>query len=820
MAKKFELPFIGVSETGPIPTLFHSLGDFSAMIWCRNPVIQYSGSNNLYYDFVDGLTNVIKTLGPGFIFQKTDILCHSTFRSKNHDEYLTQKFFDHFEGRMHRKVQTLITITRALQRGAFFQWNDNLYKDFVTKVQKVVQILQSNSWSVQLMDKSQIDTIIKRFIGFDFAQKRISIKNIHSHKGHLEFDDKILKSISLVDIDQVNFPAQIKPVIEQNIGFAFPEDLMGFLFRVPELETLVYNQVIMIPSQRKEIMHLEAKKRRHSSIPDPANNLAAADIEEVLTMIAKDNDLLLYTHFGLLLYGQHIEKAQNFIESQLFSFGVTPSSANDNQLELYMAAFPGNANTLKRYDKFLMTLEPALCLLYKETLQQTEKSGFKIHLADRHGIPLAIDTSDQPMETGRISNRNKFVLGPSGSGKSFFMNHMVKQYIDQNTDIVLVDTGGSYWGLCQYVGGKYVIYSEDNPITMNPFAISKKEYNEEKRDFLKSLIGILWKGVGGELNQMEESMLIEVISNYYQSWWSGKSKISELSFNTFYEFSLDELQTIKNQHDVQINTKEYAFILKKFYKGGQYGTILNASVDTSLFDEKFIVFEIDNIKDNKLLFPITTIIIMDVFLQKMRLKKGRKALIIEEAWKAISSPMMARYILYVYKTVRKFWGEAIVVTQELEDIIGNQIVKNSIINNSDTVILLDQSKFMDSYHQIAELLNINQIEQKKIFTINKLDNKTNRGRFKEVYIKRGSFGEVFGLEVSLYEYLIYTTERKEKEAVKRYVDRYGSYRQGLDRFVMDFEKSELQLSGFIHKVHGEFSEAMSHETKSINGTKL
>ncbi|MCY4253503.1 MAG: TraG family conjugative transposon ATPase [Flavobacteriaceae bacterium] len=806
MAKKFELPFIGVSETGPLPTLFHSLGDFSAIMLCRNPIIQYGGSQNLYYDFVDVLTNVIKTLGPGFIFQKTDIFCRAVFKSQTQEEYLTQKFFNHFDGRSHQIIKTVITITKEVQRNTFFKWNDNLHRDFVSRVQKVIHILQSDGWWVELMNKSQIDTTIKRFIGFDFAQERISIKNIHAYKGYLAFDHKILKSISLVDIDQVNFPGQIKPVIQQNLGYAFPEDLMGFLFRVPELETLVYNQVIMIPSQRKEIMRLEAKKRRHSSIPDPANNLAKADIEEVLTMIAQDNDLLVYTHFGLLLYGQHIEKAQNFIESQLFSFGVTPSSANDNQLELYMAAFPGNANTLKRYDKFLMTLEPALCLFYKETLQQSEPSDFKIYFTDRYGIPLSIDTSNQPMESGRINNRNKFVLGPSGSGKSFFMNHMVKQYVDQNTDIVLVDTGGSYWGLCQYVNGKYVTYSEDNPITMNPFAITKDEYNEEKRDFLKSLIGILWKGVDGRLSQMEESMLIEVISNYYACWWGNKSKISELSFNSFYEFSLVELQSIKVRHQVQINIKEYAFILKKFYRGGQYESILNASVDNSLFDENFIVFEIDNIKDNKLLFPITTIIIMDVFLQKMRLKKGRKALIIEEAWKAISSPMMAGYILYVYKTVRKFWGEAIVVTQELEDIISNQIVKNSIINNSDTVILLDQSKFMDSYQPIAELLNINQIEQKKIFTINKLDNKTHRGRFKEVYIKRGASGEVYGLEVSLYEYLIYTTERKEKEAVKIYVDRYGSYRQGLDQFVMDFEKSDLSLSAFVHRVHNPFSQ--------------
>ena len=749
MAKRLDLPFIGVSEQNELPTLFHSSGDFSVVISCYNPIIQYCGSQNEYYGFVEDLTNIIKTLGQGFILQKTDIICNSNYDSPQENQCLKNKYFEHFKGRNHRKVITLITLIREVQRGAFFKWNHAVYKDFVTKVNKVMQILQSKGWSPQLMNKSQIDTYIKRFIGFDFAQERISIKNIVAQRGHLEFDEKKLKALSLVDIDQVNFPGKIRPVAQRNIGMAFPEDIMGFLFRVPDLETLVYNQVIMIPSQRKEIMRLEAKKRRHSAIPDPANDLAVTDIEQVLRMIAQESELLVYTHFGLLLYGNQIEKAKNYIESQLFSFGVTPSSSNDNQLELYLASFPGNANTLKRYDKFLMTLEPSLCLFYKETLQKSEETDFRIYLTDRHGIPISIDTSDVPMQTGRINNRNKFVLGPSGSGKSFFMNHMVKQYYDQNTHVVLVDTGHSYFGLCQYLEGKYITYSEENPITMNPFAITQQEYNQEKRDFLKSLVGILWKGVEGSLTQIEESILIEVISLYYQSWWNGESSFSELSFNTFYEFSIKEFRLIQNRDGVHINIKEYAYILKKFYLGGQYQTILNASVDNTLFDDKFIVFEIDNIKDNKLLFPITTIIIMDVFLQKMRLKKGRKALIIEEAWKAISSPLMANYILYLYKTVRKFWGEAIVVTQELEDIISNDIVKNSIINNSDTTILLDQSKFIDSYQQVAELLNLSQVEQKKIFTINKLDNKSNRGRFKEVYFKRGDRGQVYGIEVSL-----------------------------------------------------------------------
>jgi conjugation system TraG family ATPase len=438
--------------------------------------------------------------------------------------------------------------------------------------------------------------------------------------------------------------------------------------------------------------------------------------------------------------------------------------------------------------------------MFKERLPTDEKSNFQIRFCDRQGIPLSIDTADLPIETGRINNRNKFVLGPSGSGKSFFMNHLVRQYYRHDTDVVLVDTGHSYSGLCNYYGGKYITYSEEKPITMNPFRIGENEYNEEKREFLKSLVGLLWKGADGHLNQVEDSVLMSTIQAYYKTYFQKDKRI--LGFNSFYEFSIIYIKDLIEKERIGFDLNEYQFILKKFYEGGEYEAILNDDIDQSLFDESFIVFEIDAIKEHKILFPITTIIIMDVFLQKMRHKSNRKALIIEEAWKAIASPMMAGYILYLYKTVRKFRGEAIVVTQELDDIIGNEIVKNSIVNNSDTICLLDQTKFKDNYTEVAALLSLNEIEKKKIFTINNLPNKENRGRFKEVYIKRGSTGEVYGVEVSQQEYLTYTTERSEKEAIEKYVNQYeNDYRKGLAQFVADYQKSGLKLSAFVQEVN-------------------
>ncbi|STD07751.1 conjugal transfer ATPase TrbE [Chryseobacterium carnipullorum] len=330
----------------------------------------------------------------------------------------------------------------------------------------------------------------------------------------------------------------------------------------------------------------------------------------------------------------------------------------------------------------------------------------------------------------------------------------------------------------------------------------RKIYNETQLILIKSNDIIKQPRSSEEWNESFRKAIIRKIKELEE-----KLIITELSFNGFYDYC-DQFLPIylnnKKHHIIEkeFNLRTFLFVLKDFYKGGRYGTTLNESADNTLFDEPFIVFEIDNVKDNPKLFPIVTLIIMDTFIQKMRLRKDRrKALIIEEAWKAIASKLMGGYILYLYKTVRKFWGEAVVVTQELDDIIGNAVVKDSIINNSDTFILLDQTKFKDNFDRIAALLSLNKVEQNKIFTINNLNNKFGRSRFKEFYLKRGSKGEVYGNEVSLEQYLTYTTEKPEKSAVEYYVHQYGDYDEALRRIVDDLKIFGDSLENLVSLVN-------------------
>ena len=430
------------------------------------------------------------------------------------------------------------------------------------------------------------------------------------------------------------------------------------------------------------------------------------------------------------------------------------------------------------------------------------------------------------------------------------MNSVVRQLWEQNTDIVMVDTGNSYEGLCEYVGGKYIAYTEDKPITMNPFNISKRELNIEKIDFLKNLILLIWKGSETQIPELEFRVVEQLVTEYYDFYFNGVQPypssqketlrknlstmekrrgteltqihdkveklikgleerrmalaVKTLSFDSFYEFACERLDQICIENNITtIDCDNFAYMLQNFYRGGKYDKILNENVDSTLFDETFIVFEVDAIKENKQLFPIVTLIIMDVFLQKMRLKKNRKCLVIEEAWKAIASPLMAEYIKYLYKTARKFWASVGVVTQEIQDIIGSPIVKEAIINNSDVVMLLDQSKFRERFDEIKAILGLTDVDCKKIFTVNRLDNKEGRSFFREVFIRRGSTSGVYGVEEPHECYMTYTTERAEKEALKLYKRELRcSHQEAIERYCRDWDASGIGKSlAFAQKVN-------------------
>lgn len=548
----------------------------------------------------------------------------------------------------------------------------------------------------------------------------------------------------------------------------------------------IYNQYIFLDESEENLRKFEKSAKNMHSLArySRSNQINREWIEQYLNQAHSYGQTSVRAHFNVMAWSENeaeLKQVKNDTGSALALMECKPRHNTTDVATLYWAGIPGNAGDFPSEESFYTFIEPALCFFTQETNYHHSPSPFGIKLSDRlTGKPIHVDISDLPMKQGIITNRNKFILGPSGSGKSFFTNHMVRQYYEQGAHVLLVDTGNSYQGLCELIKGKtkgkdgvYFTYTEENPIAFNPFYTDDGVFDIEKRESIKTLILTLWKRDDEPPTRSEEVALSNAVSGYIEKI---KIDLSHPSFNGFYDFVKGDYRKILEEKEVRekdFDLANFLNVLEPYYKGGEYDYLLNSEKQLDLLSKRFIVFEIDAIKDHKILFPIVTIIIMEVFINKMRRLKGiRKLILIEEAWKAIAKEGMAEYIKYLFKTVRKFFGEAIVVTQEVDDIIQSPIVKESIINNSDCKILLDQRKYMNKFDDIQKMLGLTDKEKGQVLSIN-MNNNPNR-LYKEVWIGLGGTqSAVYATEVSIEEYLAYTTEESEKLEVMELAAQLG-----------------------------------------------
>ena len=542
-----------------------------------------------------------------------------------------------------------------------------------------------------------------------------------------------------------------------------------------------YNQYIFIDDHAESLKRFEQTARNMQSLSrySRSNQINRAWIEEYLNEAHSKGLVSVRCHCNVMAWSddrEELKHIKNDVGSQLALMECKPRHNTVDVPTLFWAGIPGNEGDFPFEESFYTFIPQALCFFTEETNYKSSLSPFGIKMVDRvTGRPLHLDISDLPMKKGVITNRNKFVLGPSGSGKSFFMNHLVRQYYEQNSHIVLVDTGNSYQGLCEMIhrktkgaDGIYYTYSEEKPISFNPFYTEDYKFNVEKKDSIKTLLLTLWKSEDDKITKTESGELGSAVSAYIKKIQQDRSIVP--CFDTFYEYMLNDYRAELEKRDIKVsrddfNIDNFLTTLRQYYKGGRFDFLLNSRENIDLLHKRFIVFEIDSIKDNAELFPVVVIIIMEAFINKMRRLKGiRKLLIVEEAWKALTTENMANYMKYMYKTVRKYFGEAIVVTQEVDDIISSPVVKESIINNSDCKILLDQKKYMNKFDGIQAMLGLTEKEKAQILSIN-LANHPGR-KYKEVWIGlNGVQSAVYATEVSPAEYLTYTTEESEKTEV-------------------------------------------------------
>jgi conjugation system TraG family ATPase len=811
MQKKIDdiLPIFGVEHD----CILSKQGDVTLVYEVQLPEL-FTLSDQEYEALHQSLVRAIKVLPANTIFHKQDWFTESkvaadfsaigaSFLSRSSERFFNERpYLDHqcyimLTKKPSGRKSGSSLFSNLLRRSIVPEQTlkPSLLQDFLDSAGQFARILKDSGFielkrlgDAELTGDRKYCGLVERYLNLQPNEKSFLLHDI-------KFDDGIqvgphhCQLFTLADAadlpaycgSRINYDKYSTDKTKFSTGFASP---LGQLLPCNH----IYNQYIFIEDAQKTILKLESRRLRLHSLSaySRENTISRDATNDFLNEAIAQQRLPVKAHFNVLVWTDSkdgLKEVRNLVSSALSQIDAVPKQELSGAPQLFWAGIPGNAADFPMNDSFDSFAEQACCFLNLETNYRSSLSPCGIRLGDRlSGRPVHVDISDEPMQKGIVTNRNKFILGPSGSGKSFFTNHMVRSYYEQGTHIVLVDVGHSYKGLCQMVNGYYFTYDESNPISFNPFYIGEGDVlDTEKKESIKTLLLALWKKDNESFNRSEYVALSNALQLYYEKDCAFRC------FDSFYEFLQTDFVEVLKEDKVKekdFDVSNFLYVLRPYYKGGEFDYLLNATKDLEMLKERFIVFELDNIKDHPILFPVVTIIIMEVFISKMRKLKGlRKVILIEEAWKAIAKEGMAEYIKYLFKTVRKFFGEAIVVTQEVEDIISSPVVKQAIINNSDCKILLDQSKYQNKFDQIQELLGLTEKEKALVLSINKANDPSKR--YKEVFISLGGMlSKVYRTEVSPEEYFAYTTEEKEKVKLMQYTARSnGDMQKGIAAMV-------------------------------------
>jgi len=750
----------------------------------------------------------VKVLPEHSVVCKQDWFVKETYRPKIDDgeqSFLTRSYELHFNERPYLNHKCYLFLTKTTRERSRRKSDFNtLCRGFllpkeITDKDAAARFLEAVEQFERIMNDSghirlrRLETdeitgtkerpgLVEKYFSLSLEDETAVLQDICLKPGRMRIGDKRLCLHTLSDTEDL--PGRLSTDMRYErmstdrsdcrLSFAAP---VGLLLSCNH----IYSQYVFIDDAQEILQMMEKNSRNMLSLSkySRSNAINQEWTEMYLDEAHTKGVLPVRCHCNVIAWAEDAEefrRIRNDTGSQLAMMECTPRYNTIDTPVIYWAGIPGNAGDFPSEESFYTFLEQAVCLFAGETNYRNSPSPFGIRLADRqNGIPVHVDISDLPMKRGIITNRNKFILGPSGSGKSFFTNHLVRQYYEQGAHILLVDTGNSYQGLCRMIhdrtngkDGIYITYEEDNPISFNPFYTESGKFDVEKRDSINTLILTLWKREDESPKRSEEVALSGAVNAYIRK--ISENRNIRPDFNGFYEFVAEDYRRMieeKKVREKDFDIDGFLNVLEPFYRGGDYDFLLNSDKELDLTGKRFIVFELDNISSNKVLLPVVTLIIMETFIAKMRRLKGiRKMILIEECWKALMSANMSEYIKYLFKTVRKYFGEAVVVTQEVDDIISSPIVKEAIINNSDCKILLDQRKYMNKFEHIQRLLGLTEKEKGQILSINQANHP---GRFyREVWIGLGgTCSAVYATEVSEEEYFTFTTEESEKLEVQR-----------------------------------------------------
>ncbi|WP_442795990.1 TraG family conjugative transposon ATPase [Pelobium manganitolerans] len=785
-------------------------GDFTVAFELQLPEI-FTLSDEDYENMHQAWIRALKCLPRHCVVHKQDWFepAESHIKPKKHLSFLEDASQLHFAGRSYLKHTCRLFITKKVSHQYSSSLASNLIKPtlvpkeclkpktsehFMQCINQMCAVLQDCKLislkrlsTGDLKSTSSKKGLIEKYIALNGSYEAKIFSDVEMGES-LKIGAQHLKFFSLADATQM--PHFCGPRITYDKFSTdktkFPISFAGHLGLLLNCRH-IYNQFIIIGDVPHTLSNFEKKRLRLQSLSSYSreNAVTGDATNEFLNEAVADQRQPVKAHFNIQIWADteaELKRMNNLVSSTFAQIDAAAKNETVGAAQLWWSAIPGNEGDFPVNETFDTFLEQAVCFMNMESNYRNSTSPASVRFCDRiASVPVAVDLFDEPRKKGITSNMGTLVCGTSGGGKSMTVNHILHTLFTQGAHCVTVDIGGSYKGLCELVKGYYFTYTEENPISFNPFFVGEDEvWDTEKKESLKALLVALWKQEDDNFNRSEYVALSDALQGFYDNT-KGNPKIFPC-FNSFYDYLksdfADRLATHKVKHS-NFDLDNFLYVLRPYYRGGEFDYLLNATANLDLLNQPFIVIELDNIKDHPILFPVVTLIVMELFISKMRkLGKTKKVLTIDEAWKAIAKSGMANFLKYAFKTIRKFNGIPIVITQELDDLVSSPIIKDAIINNADIKILMDMRKYLNKFDELQNVLGLSDKAKTILLSVNKDK--------REIFIDLGGQeSKVYRNELSPEEYYAFTTEGAERVQIAEYAERYGSVEEGIKFFIKD-----------------------------------
>ncbi len=747
-----------------------------------------------YQHFNQKFISANSALSIGTLIQKFDIFFHQPFKGKPaEDTYFRSRFNSHFQDRLvlfHRSYLflsfPLSTRYKPNPVNSFFSLGRSVLKNPLNKieerkrtsVQTSDEFISAIGWSGDIrlnrLSNEALKQLYYQYFNLEFSrdQKGFS-RTLLNQNDHLSVGEKKVNAISLIGQGSEVFDC-VKNHYNVTAPFTYP---LTHYLNFPHL--IITS--IMVEDTARELKALDLEKKLNSSLDfltGQDHQIKAMEIDEFTAQVRKHNQPLVSLNLNCLLWDIDDQNRKKNIDKVVSAFqqlqGAQCLVESFDTSNIYYANAPGNG--AQNYRWLLMTAANAACYNNYTTTYRSDNSGE--YLCDRFRNPILVNFFNT-----NLNNQNSIVVGPSGSGKSYTVGSLIAQRFEKGHRQIIIDKGGTYKNVITALSGKYFEYDQDSELQFNPFLLEKDargacQLTNEKINFLTSLLAVIWKGSsrGAELSPAERSVFVELLPMYYQSLKST----DQPSLVRFYHW-LSSYHSDKDKFtDLKLATRSFDFeeflqVLRP-YALGEYQFLLNADSETDISDYPLVCFDMERIKNNQMLYPILTLLIVELTLDQIRrYPDDIKYLYMDEAW-AMLSDSMGTFVENMYRTVRKNNGSICIITQGVNEIISSKVGR-AIIDNADTRIILNHTD-KEAVMTLGKIFGFTPHEIDKISSIGVGDT------YRELFIKQGEYGKVHCLEVSPYEHAVLSSKPAERNYLKTLIDHYqGNIGYAVNHFV-------------------------------------